>query len=83
MAGAIFCVVPHSSGVEGGQSLGRDDIGSSHSKTTGESFRKQGVVWQLAHANNGLLAVADPVLDITSTDSNMELKRKAEQKMLH
>ena len=53
------------------------------SKTTGETFREKVVVRQFARANSGLLAGDDPLLDPDSTDNDMEMKREAEEKMLH
>ena len=41
------------------------------------------MVTQFARANHGLLAGDDPVLDPTSTDNDMEMKREAEEKKLH
>jgi hypothetical protein len=40
-------------------------------------------VWQIARANCGLLAGHDSVSDPDSADHNMEMKREAEEKMLH
>jgi hypothetical protein len=41
------------------------------------------VVSQFAGANSGLLAGDDTGFDPNSTDNNMEMKREAEEKMLH
>jgi len=58
-------------------------IGWRQSKTTGETLREEVVVSQYAQANSGLLAGDDPVLDLDSTDNDMEMKREAEEKKLH
>jgi len=79
----IFSIIPHGVGVEASFSLGRDVIGWRQLKTTGETLREKVVVRQFARANNGLLAGDDPILDPTSTDSDMEMKREAEEKKLH
>jgi len=79
----IFSMIPHGVGVEAGFSLGRGVIGWRQSKTTGETLRKKVVVRQFARANSGLLAGDDPVLDPDSTNNDMEMKREAEEKMLH
>jgi len=79
----IFTIIPHGVRVEASFSLGRDVIGWRQSKTTDETLHKNVVVRQFTQANNGLLAGDDPVLDPTSTDHNMEMKREAEQRKLH
>ena len=79
----IFSIIPHSVEVQANFSLGRDVIGWRQSKTTGETLREKVVLRQFARANSGLLAGDDPVLDPDSTDNDMEMKREAEQKMLH
>jgi len=58
-------------------------IGWRQLKTTGETLCEKVVVRQFARANNGLLAGDDPVLDPSSTDNDMEIKREAEEKKLH
>jgi len=47
---------------------------------TSKSFH---ILLMFARANAVLLAGDDPVLDLTSTDHNMEMKGEAEQKRLH
>jgi hypothetical protein len=79
----IFLIIPHSVGVEASFSLGRDVIGRRQSKTTGETLREKVVVRQFARTNCRLLAGDDPVLDPDSTDNDMEMKREAEETMLH
>jgi len=83
VARVIFSIVPHCVGVVASFSLGGDVIGWGQSKTTVETLRKQVVGRHFARANDGLLAGNDPVLDHTSTDNNIELRREAEQKKLH
>jgi hypothetical protein len=58
-------------------------IGWRQSKTTGETLDKNVVVRQLAQANNRLLPGNDPVLDPSSPDSDMEMKREVEEQKLH
>jgi hypothetical protein len=79
----IFSIIPHGVGVEASFSLGRDVIAWRQSKTTGETVSGKVVVRQFARANSGLLAGDDPVLDPDSTDNDMEMKRKTEEKKLH
>jgi len=79
----IFSIIPHSVGVEATFSLGRDVIGWRQLKTTGETLHKNVLVTQFAWANNGSLAGDNPVLDSSSTDNDMEMKREAEEKKFH
>jgi len=79
----IFSIRPHDVGVEASFSLWRDVIEWRQLKTTGETLCETVVVRQFARANSGLLAGDDPVLDPDSTDNDMEMKREAEEKMLH
>jgi len=79
----IFSIRPHSVGVEASSSLGRDVIGWRQSKTTCETLRENVVVMQYAHANNGILAGDNPVLDRSETDNDVELMREAEERKLH
>jgi hypothetical protein len=58
-------------------------IGWRQSKTTGKTLREKVVVRQFARANSRLPAGDNPVLVPNSTDNEMELKREAEEKMLH
>jgi hypothetical protein len=79
----IFSVIPHSVGVESSFSHVQNVIGWRESKTTGETLCEKVVVRQFARASSGLLAGNDAVLDPDSTDNDMEMKREAEEKMLH
>ena len=79
----IFFIIHHGVGVEASSSLGREVIGWTQLKTTGETLHKRVVVRQFARANNGTLAGDDPVLDINSTDNDIEMKREAAEKKLH
>jgi len=49
----------------------------------GETLREQVEVRQFARANSGLLAGDNPIWNPDSTDNDMEMKRAAEEKMLH
>jgi len=79
----IFSIIPHAIGVEASFSLARDVIGWSQWKTTGETLVEGVVVRQCARANHRLLAGDDSVLDRDSSDNNMEVKGKADEKKLH
>jgi len=48
VAHEIFCIIPHSVGVEANFPLGQDVIGRRQSKTTGKTLRKKVVVRQFA-----------------------------------
>jgi len=79
----IFPIIPHGVRGEASFSLGRDIICWRHSKATGKTLRETVIVWQFARANNGILAGADPALDIMNTDNDLELKKEAETWALH
>jgi len=79
----VFSIIPDGVGVEVSFSLGRDVIAWRQSKTTGETLREKVVLRQFTGANNGLQAGDDTVLDSGSIDNDMEVKREAEEKMLH
>ena len=79
----IISTIPHGVGVEARYSLGRDVIGWRQSRTTGDTLRNKVIVRQFARPNHRLLAGNDPVLDSSSTDNGMEMKRAAEEKKLH
>jgi len=75
-------IIPYGVGVEAGFSLGRESIGWRHSTTTGETLCKKVVIRQLAWANNGILAGADPLLDTTNTENHSEITKKEEERKL-
>jgi len=79
----IISIIPHGVGVEASYSLAGDVIGCKQSKTKGETLSDEVVVRQFARANNGFMAGDDAELDSTCADNDMEMKRVAEQKMLH
>jgi len=79
----IFSIIPHGVGVEARFSLGRDVIGWRQSKPTGKTLGEQFVVRQFARANNGMLASAGPGLDTTNTENDSEMKKEAEERILH
>jgi len=83
VAGDIFCIIPHSVGMEASFSLGRDVIGWRQSKTTGETLRKNVVVRLCARANNGILPGTDRDLDTPYTENESEMKNEAEDRKLH
>jgi hypothetical protein len=69
--------------VEARFSLGRDVIWWRKPKTRRQTLREKVVVSQFARANNRLLASNNPVLDPSSTENDMEMKREAEERKLH
>jgi len=79
----ILSLIPHGVGVEACFSIGRDVIGWSQSKTTGDTLHEKVVVRQFARANNGILAGAHPELDTMTTENDSELKKDAEERTLH
>ena len=79
----IFSIISHAVGAEASFSLGQDVIGWRQSKTTGKIHCEQVVVWLFARVNSGILAGADPELNTTSTDNDSEMKKEAEEKILH
>ena len=79
----IISIIPHGVGVEARFSLVWDVIGWRPSKTTGETLCEKVVVRQFGRANNGLLAGDDSVLESSSSDNDMEMKKEVEEKKLH
>jgi hypothetical protein len=79
----IFSIIPHGVRVEASFWLGRDVLGWTQSKTTGETFPDKLVLRLFSGTNSGLLAGDNPVLDTDSTDNDMAMKREAEEKKLH
>jgi hypothetical protein len=79
----IFSVISRSVRVEARCSLGRDVIGWRQSHTTSGTVCDNILVRQFAQGDNGLLAGDDPVLDPSSTEYDMEMRREAEEKQLH
>jgi hypothetical protein len=61
----------------------RDVIGWRQSITTAKTLREKVIVRQFSRANNGTLALDNPLLDPTSTDYFLEMKREVKQKKLH
>jgi hypothetical protein len=78
----IFSIIPHGVRVEASVSLVRHVIGWRQSKTTGKTCCEKVVLRQFARGNSGLLAGDDPALDPNITDTDMDLKREAEEKKL-
>jgi len=79
----IFSIIPPGVGVEASVSLGQDVIGWRQSKPTGKTLRENVVVWQVAWANNRILAGTDPELGPTNTANNSEMKKEPEERTLH
>jgi len=83
VAREIFSILPHGVGVEPSSSLGRGVIGWRLSITTGMTVREKVLIRQFARANDGLLAHDGPALYTSNTDTDSEMKREAEHKLLH
>jgi len=79
----IFSIIPHGVGVEASFPLGREIIGWRQSKTTGGTLHEKVVVRLFARANNRILAGTNPEFDTTNTSNNSEMKKEAEERMLH
>jgi len=79
----IFSIVPHGVGVEATFSLGRDVISWRQSITRGENLRKKVVVMLFARANNEILESTGKELDDTNTGNDSEMKKEAEERILH
>ena len=75
----ILCIIPHGVGVESNFCLGQDVIGWRQSKTTGETFRENGIVRQFAPANNGIKVGNGPALNTTNTEYDLEMKKEVEE----
>jgi len=79
----IFSIIRDVVGVEASFSLGKDVIGWRQSKTTGITLCDNVVVRQFARANIGILAGADPLLEILNTENDSEMKKDADERKLH
>jgi hypothetical protein len=83
VAEEIFFVIPHGVGVESSFSLGQDVIGWRQSKTTYETLCEKVVIRQFPCGNNEVLGCDDPALDTTNTDNEWEMRKEAEERILH
>ena len=83
MARQRFCTIPHAVTGEPNFSLQRDIIGWSQIKPTSDTLRKKVVVRQSVPTNNGILAGADPVLNMWNSENDFEMKTHAEERKLH
>jgi len=79
----VFTNISPGVGVEASFSLAWDVIGWRQSKTTSKTLCEKVVVWQFARANNGILAGDDPALNTTNTDNDLQIKKEAEDRILH
>jgi hypothetical protein len=70
----IISLIPDGVGVEACYSFRCYVCGWRQSKSTGETLRNMVIVWQFTGANIRLLAGAEPELDPTSADNNLEMK---------
>jgi len=75
--------MPHGVGVAPNFSLGRDVIGWSQSKTTGETRPEKVVVRQFVQSNIKIMAGTDHELDTTNTENDSEMEKEAEERKLH
>jgi len=83
VAGKIISIILHGVRVESRFSLGRDVIGWRQSKTTGDTLHKKVVVRQFARANNRILAREETEPDMTNTETDSEMKKEAEGRIMH
>jgi len=79
----IFSIIPDVVRVDDSSSLGRDIIGWRQSKTPSETLWEKVVVRQYAWSDSVIVAGDDPALDRSATDNELELKREAEERILH
>jgi len=68
----IFSIIRRGVEVEASFSIGRDVIGWRQSETTGETLLERVIVREFARANDRIFAGADPSLDTTNTENDME-----------
>jgi hypothetical protein len=61
----------------------RDVIGLGKSKSTGKPLHKEVVVRQFARTKHTILAGANSELDTTNPENHSELKKEAEENILH
>jgi len=69
--------------MEASVSLGRDNIGWTQSRATGEMLRERVIMTQFAWAIKGILACVCAALDNMETEKDLELKNAAEERQLH
>jgi len=79
----IFSIIPHGVGVEDSFSLARDVTWVEAVKNHRRDPSQNVVVRLFSQVSNGLLAGEDPVLDPSSIENDMEMKREAEEKKFH
>jgi len=79
----IFSIIPLNVGVEASHSLGSDVIGWRQSKITSKTPLEKVVGRQFARANNRIWADGDPELNTTNTEKDSEMKKGAEERILH
>ena len=82
LSGNIFSIIRHAVAVGASFCLCRDVISWRQSTTTGETLCEKVLVRQYSQANKVILAVADPLLDITNTENNSDTKEEAEERNL-
>jgi len=72
----IFSIIRRGVEVEASFSIGRDVIGWRQSETTGETLLERVIVREFARANDRIFAGADPSLDTTNTENDMEWTKR-------
>jgi len=79
----IFSITQHHVRVEASFSVSPDIIGWMQSKTTGKTYWKKVIARQFAPADHRILAGNNPVLDMTETENDFEMKWEVEECILH
>jgi hypothetical protein len=71
----ISSIIPYGVIVEASFTLPQDAIGCRQSKNTGETVCRNVVVREFPSANNRMLAIDDPAVNMTITDNDFEMQR--------
>jgi len=79
----IFSIISNGIGVEASISLGWDVSGWRQSKTTGETLRENLLARHFVPPNNRILRSTDPEVYATNTENGSEMKKEAEERILH
>jgi len=79
----LFPIMQHGIAVEATFCRARDVFSWSQINTSRKTLCEQVIVRKSARANNGMLAADDPALDMMEPETNLEMKRAAEERQLH
>jgi hypothetical protein len=79
----IISIITHDVGEEGSFSVEEDYIGWRLSKSPCEKIRENIIVRQLTYTSLELVTCNDAVLDMINTENELEMKREAEERILH